>query len=122
VFYDTTYARPTNDWLFNEFWPWFRKERRAVGVGQWTRRNDCDNFARAYCVFAQDAHAAHSDGAGAEAVAVGEFCYVGSSHVTRPHAIVCAFTEDGLIFIEPQTGQRLALTPQEILTCFHAAF
>jgi hypothetical protein len=119
--YDESYARPTNDWIFNKFYPWFKTKRWNNDVSRWTRKNDCDNFARAFCVFAQDAHA-DSVGSTDEGLAVGEFCYIGSSHVKGPHAIVCAFTEDGLIFIEPQTGQRLALTPSEIQTCFRVSF
>lgn len=118
--YDNTYAKPTNSWLFNEFIPWFKTNRWQRDKSKWDRKNDCDNFARTFCVYVQDAH---SDGkSDAEALAVGEFCYVGSTHVQGPHAIVCAITEDGLIFIEPQSGQRLALTPTEIQSCFHVAF
>lgn len=119
-FYDTTYARPTNNWLFNQFYPWFKATRWAGNLDKWTRKNDCDNFARSFCAFAQDAHVPTTNGA--DAVAVGEFCYVGSTHVQGPHAIVCAFTEDNLVFIEPQTGQRLALTPTEIQSCFRVTF
>lgn len=116
-FYDETYARPKNDWVFNQFYPWLRSRHST----KWTRKHDCDNIARRFCVECQDAHADsnHTD----EALAVGEFCYVGTTHVKGPHAIVVAFTEDPVpVFIEPQTGQRLALTPTEILSCFRVTF
>lgn len=120
-FYDETYAKPTNSWLFDKFYPWFKAHRWSGSLHRWSRKNDCDNFARAFCTYAQDAHA-RTSGNDAEALAVGEFCYHASSNVQGPHAIVCAVTEDGLIFIEPQTGERLNLTPQEISTCFRVSF
>jgi hypothetical protein len=120
-FYDTSYAKPTNDWLFLKFWPWFKQQRKELGLDVWDRRNDCDNFAHAYVAGAHDAHALTA-GNDAEGLAVGEFCYHGTTHVQGPHAIVAAVTEDGLIFIEPQTGQRLALTPTEIQSCFRVSF
>ena len=119
-FYDVDYAKPTSDWLLNEFGPWFRKNRWKKDLDKWSRRNDCDNTARSYCVAAQDAHA--KGDSQAEAIAVGEFCYIATTHVQGAHAIVCAFTEEGLIFIEPQTGQRLALIPTEIQSCFRVSF
>lgn len=118
--YDTTYARPTAAWLVDKFYPWWKVNRWNSNLDKWTRKNDCDNFARAYAVACQDAHAETEQGD--EALAVGEFCYIGSSHVKGSHAIICAFTDEGRIFIEPQTGQRLKLTPEEIQTCYHAAF
>ncbi len=120
VFYDVTYALPTTRWLFDEFVPWFRTQRFKANRHKWERKNDCDNFARAFAVFAADAH--NEGRSDLEGIAVGVFCYIGSSHVRGPHAITCAITEEGLIFIEPQTGQRLALTPAEIQTCFHYEF
>lgn len=116
-FYDETYARPTNDWIFNRFYPWLRSKHST----KWKRKKDCDNLARRFVIECQDAHAdsGHPD----EALAVGEFCYIGTTHVRGPHAIVVAFTEDaGPVFIEPQTGQRLALTPTEIQSCFRVSF
>lgn len=118
-FYDTTYAKPKLAWLTDKFWPWFKNARWKSNTDKWTRKNDCDNFARAYCVFAQDAHAdtpLNDD----EGLAVGEFCYVRSSG--EAHAIVVALTDVGLVYIEPQTGEVLGLTPQEKSSCFRVSF
>jgi hypothetical protein len=117
-FYDTSYACPTQAWLTEKFYPWFKAQRWGGNWDKWQRKNDCDNFARAYCVFAQDAHAS-TPGNDAEALAVGEFCYFSPGGA---HAIICAVTDKGTIYIEPQNGQILNLTPQEIQTCFHASF
>lgn len=118
---DADYAKPTTAWLRDAFWPWFQKQRFALGLHKWTRKNDCDGFARAYAQYASDCHALTS-GEGREGLAVGEFFYVGTSHVQGPHAIIVAFTDDGKIYIEPQTGERLSLTPTEELSCFHVRF
>jgi hypothetical protein len=115
--YDVSYAVPTRDWLLNKFYPWFKSERWGGGLSAWTRKNDCDNFARAFCVYCQDAHALTPQGD--EGLAVGEFCYQAAA---GPHAIVCAFTDAGRIFIEPQTGKEITLTEQEIKSCFRASF
>jgi hypothetical protein len=114
---DETYARPTAAWLRDMFWPWFQRKRWDLGLSRWARKNDCDNFARAYAQYAADCHALTA-GEEAEGLAVGEFCYIGTTHAKGPHAIVVAFTDEGKIYVEPQTGQRLALTPTEELSCF----
>jgi hypothetical protein len=116
--YDVSYAMPTKDWLLTKFYPWFKAQRWGGNWSTWQRKNDCDNFARAFCVFAQDAHAA-SAGSDAEGLAVGEFCFHSTS---GPHAIVCAIVETGIIYIEPQNGTELKLTKQEEQSCFRASF
>jgi hypothetical protein len=118
---DSDYGKPTVAWLREKFWPWFQRQRFDLGLLKWDRRNDCDNFARSYAQSAADCHAL-TVGENAEGLAVGEFYYIGTSHVKGAHAIVVAFTEEGKIYIEPQTGQRLALTPTEELSCFFVRF
>lgn len=119
--YDASYGKPTEDWLLNKFWPWFRDTRFEANKHKWTPKNDCDNFARRWAMECQDAHADTDQGD--EGLAVGEFCYHASSGAVQgPHAIVVAITDQGVIFIEPQTGQRLTLTPNEIISCFRVSF
>lgn len=118
-FYDLTYARPTSDWLLYKFAPWFRDVRWAANKKKWTLKNDCDNFARRWVMECQDAHADSADSN--EALAVGEFCYISAN---GPHAIIIAVVDSPatVLFIEPQTGGRIALTPNEIITCFRVSF
>lgn len=116
-FYDESYAKPTTDYLLNKFWPKYRDYLFSRGRHKWTKKRDCDNSARRYVVELQDLHAESNDFA--EALAVGEFCYISNR---GPHAIVIAITDEGVIFIEPQDGQRLALTPYDISTCFRVSF
>lgn len=115
---DASYAQPRLDWLQGEFWDWFQNARWRLGLDKWDRRHDCDDFARAYAQSCADAWAL-TPGAQAEAVAVGEFWYHGTN---GPHAINLALTDKGAAFIEPQTGQTVALTQKEISTCFFARF
>lgn len=118
LFADESYAAPTLRWLQGAFWDSFQADRFAK-VGRYTRKNDCDNWARAYAQHAQDCHA-QTAGTEAEALAVGEFFYTRSDGTA--HAICAALTEQGLTFIEPQTGAALTLTPAEIMSCTFARF
>lgn len=113
-FYDISYAKPSKSWLLNTFGSWFFSRR-----GKYSRKNDCDNFARAFCVFCQDAHAETSQPD--EAAAVGEFCYIRDDG-TGAHALNLAFTDSGPTFIEPQTCKEVTLTKHEISTCFRISF
>jgi hypothetical protein len=121
-YYDTGYAVPTSRWLFRDFLPAISLARHRAGKSTYTRRNDCDNFARAFAVAAQDAWAdspgVRSDD---EALAFGEFCYHRADG-RGAHAINVAITDEGLVFIEPQTAERITLTPAEIATAFRVSF
>lgn len=116
IFADTEYAKPTLRWLTDKFWPWFQRQRFNLGLNRWTRKNDCDNFARAYAQAAADCHAL-TGGNELEGLAVGEFFYIRKDGVA--HAINVAFTDSGKVFIEPQTGEVIFLTPIEELSAFH---
>jgi hypothetical protein len=118
---DASYGKPTVRWLREQFWPWYQRKRFDLGLTKWDRRNDCDNHARSYAQYASDCHAL-TGGNNDEGLAVGEFFYIGTSHVNGPHAIVAAFTDEGKVYLEPQTGQRIALTPTEEMSCFHVRF
>lgn len=116
---DVSYAKPTFGWLLGTFWTYFWNDRTNKGLLNWTRKNDCDNFARAYAQAAADCHAL-SNGSDLEGLAVGEFWYL--RDIGGEHAVVAAFTDQGLVFLEPQTGQRLYLSDKEIFSCLLAYF
>lgn len=117
-FADDAFARPTLHWLQGAFWDAFQRDRWEK-VGTYTRKNDCDNWARAYAQLAQDCHAATA-GNDADALAVGEFWYVRDAG--GAHAIACAFVESGLVWIEPQTGRDLLLSAAEFQSCTFVRF
>lgn len=118
---DTDYAVPTLRYLRGAFWDSFQRDRWGKGLKAWRRRNDCDNFARAYAQHAQDCHAI-SSGNESEGLAVGEFFYTQTAGTG--HAIIVAFVDDDhrRVFIEPQTGQEVQLTEAEIASCFFVRF
>lgn len=120
---DLTYAVPTRAWLFSVFYPWFWQMRTALSLQAYARRNDCDNFARAVASAAQDCQALTPDAApgapsDADALAVGEFWYRRTAGDL--HAICFAVVEAGLVFFEPQNGNELTLTREEIASCTFA--
>lgn len=117
-FADASYARPTLRWLTGAFWDTFREDRFGK-VGAYERKNDCDNWARAYAQLAQDCHSI-STGSDAEALAVGEMFY--TKRTGEGHAIICAFTDEGRKFIEPQNGRVIELTESELISCSFARF
>lgn len=115
---DQDFATPTSVWLERQFYPWFWEWRAQMGLKAYSRKNDCDNFARAAAQAAQDCHALTNAGPGAKAagVAVGEFWYRKS--MGEMHAVnVGIFDTGGRRFFEPQTGKFLELTPEEIASC-----
>ena len=115
---DQTYAKPKLDWLLGDYAEWFKAYRWKLGLDKWQRRHDCDDFARAYAQGCSDAWALTEEGK-SEGLAVGEFFY---HSVNGPHAIVCAFTPEGRVFIEPQTCKLLNLSDKEINSCWYARF
>ena len=126
---DSTYAKPTLAWLQGPFWTWYIGWRKELGLDRWTRKSDCDNFARTYSSAAQDCHAltitrqaaATGDPVTLEGLAVGEIHYF-ARDLGGWHAIVAAVTDQGLVFIEPQNNRRLMLTPDDLATCTFAYF
>lgn len=123
ICYDETYAKPTVAWIRDKFWPWHQKRRFDLGLHKHDRRNDCDNHMRSFAQSAADCHALTvGDVLTPEGLAIGEFMYVGTTHVKGPHGINVSFTDDGKVFWEPQTGQRLALTPLEEMSVFDIRF
>lgn len=120
---DKGYEVVRSDWLpgFYERW---REDIFAKGVTKWEGRFDCNKFASAYVAAAQLEYYRdrfHS-WTPSQALAVGEVWYQASSHVRGPHAIVCAITERGPLFIEPQTGAVLTLSAAERSSIFFKRF
>lgn len=114
---DETYARVRTASIPSLHEDFLSAVSRQGISGRWDRKFDCNRFAGLWIGLAQARYAAeqwHSRTA-PQALALGEVWY-------RPegappgvgHAIVSAVTERGLVFIEPQTGALLTLTPAEL--------
>ena len=91
----------------------FRSVLSSQGLVKWDSRFDCNHFSTLYISTAQIKYAVaawHST-TPANSLALAEVWYTPTG---RPlHSIVAAQTEQGLLFIEPQTGQTVTLSPSE---------
>ena len=119
------YAVPAQDWLLGPFYDYFKKQLGGDGLGAWSVRWECRDFARAYACLAQICNALTTGPAPAaeDALAVGEFWFKpdGSAPGTG-HAINVCFTETGLTFIEPQTGLLRPVSDSEMSSCYFLRF
>ena len=110
---DTHYAQVRHAWLADFYTRW-RADLFRKGVVKWDARFDCNRFAGHFVSAAQVEYFIanfHSWTAG-QALALGEFWYLPDGAPAR-HAVVIAFTDKGVVFIEPQTGQEMVLTTSE---------
>ncbi len=115
---DEAYAEVNSQWLPG-FYTRFRTELSRLGVVNWDRRFDCNRFAELYTGVAQIAffrEAFHSS-IKAQALAVGPLWYRRDNDLGA-HAIVQVLTERGIIYIDPQTGAQIQLTPQELASAY----
>lgn len=107
------YAEVNSAWL-PEWYPVFRRQLFRVGIVHWDGRFDCNRFADFYSNLAQaffSTQMFHSE-TPAQALALGPFWYVRGDGQGR-HAVIQALTERGRLFIDPQTGREIELTPGE---------
>lgn len=120
---DLGYAVVNDAWL-DGFYARFRSDLFAKDVTKWEGRFDCNKFAAYYCALAQAEFyrdTFHSWIPG-QALAVGEVWYVPGWSPGKGHAIVVAVTDRGAVFIEPQTGKRVALTDAERSSIYFKRF
>ena len=116
-----SYAVPTLDWLQAKCWPAFRSRLWSENLDKWIVRWECRDFARAFACFALECWATSAllpsldDG-----LSVGEIWF--RLTPTTGHAICPAITDQGLVFIEPQTGQLCTLTPEQLSSRYFLRF
>jgi len=118
-----SYAVPSLAWLQGEFWKFFKYRLWSENLDRWAVRFECRDFARAYASAALECWALTIGGTTDDGLAVGEMWYVPS--VEKPgvaHALSPVFTENGLQFIEPQTGQACTLTPDQLSSRYFLRF
>lgn len=115
---DNTYAEVSAAAL-PAYYDWFRTKLYDLGVVRWDQRQDCDDFANLYADFLSLrfylAQWESSPLPVAEGVAVARYWYRPNLG-TEIHAINALATDQGLVFIEPQTGQRIYPSLQEQAT------
>lgn len=113
---DTTYAVVDSSALPAMFDDLQAAVFRQGLAGKWDSRFDCNRFASLYIGLAHAKYAAKAwnQPTGPQALALAEIWYR-PDHAPQfiGHAIVAALTERGLLFIEPQTGREIPLSPRE---------
>lgn len=121
-FGDEAYAEVNSAWL-KPFYARFRSELSRLGIVKWDERFDCNRFVELYTGLAQaDFYRCnfHSD-TKARALALGPYWYV-RANGKGSHAVVQILTERGRIFVDPQTGAEVNLTPQETRVAYFQFF
>lgn len=116
---DTAYAVVRHEALPSMYED-FRSTLSGLGLVKWDAKFDCNRFATLYIGVAQARFtvAAWHSTTPAQALALAEVWYAQGGDPKRGHAIVMAYTDRGPVYIEPQTGRELALTPAEEASVF----
>lgn len=119
---DSHYAVVNSKYL-PEFYDEFRKELFDKGVVKWDERFDCNHFASYYISLAQVKFYAKSwnSNTKAQTLAMGIYWYTKDNNQGN-HAIVVILTENGLVYLEPQTGKMVKLTESEKNSSFLKVF
>lgn len=121
-FGDDSYAEVNSAWL-KHWYGDYRAELRRLGVVQWDVRFDCNRFVEFYSGLAQAYfyRSTFNSATAARALALGPIWYVRDGG-NRRHALVQALTERGRVFIDPQTGDEVELTPTEKASAYLQVF
>lgn len=90
----------------------FRADLFAKGVTRWDERFDCNHFASYYVSLAQVRYflGGFHTFAAPQSLALGVYWYKDGAFA---HALVVALTDDGIVYIEPQTGKEVVLTAKQ---------
>ena len=101
----------------------FREELFKNNIFRRTDGYTCKHFAALFAEMAQARYYKESfrSPPPARALAIGSIWYVPDDGQV-PHAIVQVLTERGRIYLEPQTGQEVALSPKEEASTYFRFF
>ena len=121
-FGDDYYAEVNSEWL-KRWYAEYRKQLSRIGVVHWDVRFDCNRFVEFYSGLAQAYfyRATFHSATKARALALGPIWYVRDGGNSR-HALIQALTERGRVFIDPQTGEEVELTPTEKASAYLQMF
>lgn len=118
-----TYAVPTLAWIQGPCYAAFRNRYWAENLSRWTVRWECRDFARAFACFAQECWATTQAASLEDGVAVGEIWFrPDPNDLTKGHAICPIFTENGLQYLEPQTGKLWPMSPEQLASRYFLRF
>lgn len=118
-----SYAVPVRAWLLGKCYEAFRARYWSENLNTWTIRWECRDFARAFACFAQECWALTEAFTSDDGMAVGEIWFIPDARKpAEGHAICPIFTENGLEFLEPQTGQLWPITPAQFYSRYFLRF
>lgn len=120
IYADARYTLPTREYVDRIMLPAFETWSRANGLWDWKTRHDCDDKADALKVFAQQCFRHSRDTTEADGFAVWRLYYSVDADPGRGHAINAAMTDEGIVYIEPQTARIATLTQDEKRSIWHA--
>jgi len=103
-----------------EFYNAFKNTLNSNGLERWNARYDCNNLTTLYVAVAKARFAAKNlkiETDKQETIAIAEIWYIRSVS-NKGHAIAAMYTNVGLIYIEPETGERIYLTDKEKKSIF----
>lgn len=118
-----SYAVPTLKWIQGPCYEAFRARYWAENLDKWIVRWECRDFARAFACFAQECWATTQGGTADDGLSIGEIWFIPSA--AKPiegHAICPIVCDQGLVFLEPQTGQLWPITPEQFASRFFLRF
>ena len=132
---DNTYWLPSRDYVSIRLLPNFTKNNTI----KYSIKFDCDDFSKKFSVYAQEFYTKTVMNKNMESIAVCEIFYmkkirplnlrIGNTIVELPgyvrsrHAINCIVLDDlSLMFIEPQSGEEVSLSNDEIKSIYFCKF
>lgn len=114
---------PTLRFIQGEGYAFFLRRYWAEGLGRWTVRWQCRDFASAFRLAMVECWALTNTVSPDDGLAIGEIWF--NPDPAKPlegHAICPVFTENGLQFLEPQTGQLCPLAPAQFESRYSLRF
>lgn len=117
----TSYAVPTLAWLRGPFWEFFRGELWDRNLDKWIYRWECRDFARLYAAKAVECWARTQGGTADDGLAVGEIWFQ-PDRTPGGHAICPVFTEQGLVYLDPQNNTPWPLSADEFASRYFVRF
>lgn len=103
-----------------EFQAEFMRVSENLGIKGWNARYDCNNMATLYVACAKALFASKNiniETSFQETLAIAEVWYI-RIYNGNAHAVVAMYSNAGLIFVDPQDGERVFLTGSEIESIF----
>lgn len=119
----TNYAVPTLTWLQGPCYEAFKKRYWDDNLTVWTVRWECRDFARAFACFATECWALTAGNDPSDALSVGEIWFLRTpGDPSSGHAVCPIITDNGLQFLEPQTGLICDMSPEQLSSRFFVRF